>query len=559
MAKNYSEIYSAVYDKKNKMDFSNSMIRGNGIPLDITEVYNSLNAAIVYAASNPVAYEGQLLAVTENGDTNVYVIGPKSQGTVTIEGAAVNNYLKLVGKETDLSNYYTKTEIESLISSAGHLKREVVTTLPAPAEADANTIYMIKKSANSQLTGDYYEEYMLIDGVFELIGDTYVDLSDYVTKDELPEDKNTTYNLKAVAAEGKANLTLSDNDETTDDDIVAIKGGDNVTVSVNENKEIVIAAVDSTYTAGDGLSSDAGTFNVLVDGKAIVLEPESEEENANTVISLKLSEDTADEGYLSVTQNGLQISGINKAISDAIDEYKTTVPADKDTTYTLSGNDVTITLTPSEGQATTATLNVYNKEEVNNLLNAKANQATTYTKNEVDGLLNNKANSSEVYTKTQVYTKSETDTKIDEKIASVTGGESAADVKLSLESYRNAINVEIWGQEAANWSGTDAEGKPTYNPQYGNDSRLDKLEAVGAQANVIESITIEGTPLEIKNKAVDLPLATAAKAGLVKSSSAENNIAVATDGTMSVNSVNVNKLVQTTGEVLILNCGGAVI
>ena len=46
--------------------------------------------------------------------------------------------------------------------------------------------------------------------------------------------------------------------------------------------------------------------------------------------------------------------------------------------------------------------NVYNKGEVDNLVNAKANQSTTYTKDEVNNLVNPKANANAVYTKTEV-------------------------------------------------------------------------------------------------------------------------------------------------------------
>lgn len=103
MAKNYSEVYSAVYTKGNSMSFGNAMLRGNGVPLDITEVYDSYNKAVLYAAENAVAYEGQLLAVTENGDTTVYVITPKIQGNVKIDVAGdgitkdVPVYIKEVG------------------------------------------------------------------------------------------------------------------------------------------------------------------------------------------------------------------------------------------------------------------------------------------------------------------------------------------------------------------------------------------------------------------------------------------------------------------------------
>ena len=86
-----------------------------------------------------------------------------------------------------------------------------------------------------------------------------------------------------------------------------------------------------------------------------------------------------------------------------------------------------------------------------------------------------------------------------------------------------------------------------------------KLEGVadGAQANVIEKITIAGTETAISEKTVDIPAATQVALGMVKGSETENGVVVAGDGSMSVHNLNVNKLVQTEGEVLILDGGGA--
>ena len=90
-------------------------------------------------------------------------------------------------------------------------------------------------------------------------------------------------------------------------------------------------------------------------------------------------------------------------------------------------------------------------------------------------------------------------------------------------------------------------------------SALDKKKldyiASGAQVNKIENITIGGETAVISNKTVDIPMATLEKLGLVKSSKAENKITIVEDGTMEVNSVNINKLVQTEGDILILNGG----
>lgn len=100
MAKNYEQIYEAVYTKGNKMDFGNSIIRGNGVPLDITSVYDSFDSAVVYAATNPVAYEGQVVAVTESNETIVYVISPVSQEKKMIDEVEYDVYLARVGSVT---------------------------------------------------------------------------------------------------------------------------------------------------------------------------------------------------------------------------------------------------------------------------------------------------------------------------------------------------------------------------------------------------------------------------------------------------------------------------
>ena len=127
MAKNYNDIYTAVYTKGNKMDFTNSMIRGNGIPLDITDIYNSYAAAKNYVDSNPVAYEGQVLAVTENNDTTVYVIAPR----LSADGTTIEHYLKPVGSVPDVDG---KTII---INAKGQLEAVM------PEYVDTNTTYTL--------------------------------------------------------------------------------------------------------------------------------------------------------------------------------------------------------------------------------------------------------------------------------------------------------------------------------------------------------------------------------------------------------------------------------
>lgn len=68
---------------------------------------------------------------------------------------------------------------------------------------------------------------------------------------------------------------------------------------------------------------------------------------------------------------------------------------------------------------------------------------------------------------------------------------------------------------------------------------------------VVKGVKVNGTLLDLVNNEVNIEVP------FIKSSDVENQISVAEDGTMEVNSVNVNKLVQTEGESLILNGGSA--
>ena len=90
-------------------------------------------------------------------------------------------------KATTLAGYgiadaYTSTQVDSAIATAvanaEHLKRAIVEALPEVASADAHTIYMVKADEDSE--NNKYVEYMVINGAWEITGDTTVDLSDYM-------------------------------------------------------------------------------------------------------------------------------------------------------------------------------------------------------------------------------------------------------------------------------------------------------------------------------------------------------------------------------------------
>lgn len=308
------------------------------------------------------------------------------------------------------------------------------------------------------MTGEVAEGKTLVG----LIAEALAEAKQYA--DDNDANDNTEYHIEYDSDKKEIKLVAGANaDKMTIDATPFIKDGMLHDVDYDaEKKELVFTwntdagkAVDrvpvdaliDTYTAGDGLDLNNNEFSIKVDAGS--------------------------EEFLTVGENGVKLAGVQDAIDEALEAAKQYADGKehKNTTYGLSGNGVTVTLTPSEGTADSVTLDA--------------------------------------------YTKSETDNKIDEKIASVTGGESAADVKLALESYRDALNKEVWGEDAGSWTTTKTEdGKTvvTYTPAYGTESRIDKLEKVGAQANVIETVKVNGAALTPDaDKAVNVVVPTDVK------------------------------------------------
>lgn len=91
---------------------------------------------------------------------------------------------------------------------------------------------------------------------------------------------------------------------------------------------------------------------------------------------------------------------------------------------------------------------------------------------------------------TDVYSKAEADKAIEDALSKATGGESAADVALALANYKKALNLEIYGNE---------EGT--------GDSRIDALETVGAEKNVITGVKVNNIEVAVdENRKVNIDL-----------------------------------------------------
>lgn len=117
-------------------------------------------------------------------------------GKLDKAGGTMTGDLVLSDGSKAASETVVDTKVAAAIGSAGHLKREIVTELPAVEAADPDTIYLIKDSTIT--SGDAYKEYMLIGGAMVQIGDTTVNLEPYVQK-VVPAAED---NIAVLAADG---------------------------------------------------------------------------------------------------------------------------------------------------------------------------------------------------------------------------------------------------------------------------------------------------------------------------------------------------------------------
>ena len=168
-------------------------------------------------------------------------------------------------KATTLEGYgitdaYTKGQTDSkiaeAIAAAPHLKREIVQDLPAVGSADANTIYMVPQGGSTSDPGtaaSHYNEYMLINGAFELIGSSQVDLTGYATETFV----TNAINALDVADTAVANQYVSQVVET--DGKIAVTRAELPVKSVTEGSANGTIAVNGADVNVHGLGSAAYT------------------------------------------------------------------------------------------------------------------------------------------------------------------------------------------------------------------------------------------------------------------------------------------------------------
>ena len=295
--------------------------------------------------------------------------------------------------------------LKTMISNLANLRIEVVNELPSTGET--NVIYLVKKAGTNP---DIHDEYVYVEGNWEKIGNTEVDLSNYYTKDQV-YTKSETYSQEEVGAliteiEGK--IPTIPNVETS------MSGAGNVITSIEvdaSNKHKVDAVKGlSVYSKSeiDEKLSDSGLGDVIAEAPFTT---------ADRVI-------TSGGAGKTVKDSGILLT--NLATKEFVNQFEPEWDkiANKPSTFTPSAHTHTVsqitdfpTLVVDSALSTASENPVQNKVITNTL--------SSYVKTaDLNVTLGN------YYTTSEVYTKQE----VNDKIASAGGGDVIASGNLE-EDY----------------------------------------------------------------------------------------------------------------------------
>lgn len=249
-------------------------VAGEISKLDAGELNSRLTAVETKAQANETAIG--VINGTGAGSISKALADAKAY-TDTAKNTLQSEIDKKATKATTLAGYgiadaYTKTEADSAIATAvagaHHLKRQIVTALPAVSEANEDTIYMVLKTTGvaDNEAGNVYNEYMLINGKFEQIGDSKVDLTDYATKAYADTKANDALDaakadsLKKIQALDKTDTAVADNYVSAvsqTDGIITVTRAKLPVTSVAEGTANGTIAVNGTDVKVHGLGSAA--------------------------------------------------------------------------------------------------------------------------------------------------------------------------------------------------------------------------------------------------------------------------------------------------------------
>lgn len=242
------------------------------------------------------------------------------------------NIDKKADKATTLAGYgiadaYTKDEantaIAAAVANAHHLKREIVSVLPEVSEANEDTIYMVPDAGNTDTAGSnksVYTEYMLVNGAFERIGTSDVDLSNYFTKDQVTDAISTAKGEAATDAQTKADAAKAAAIATAAADATT-KADAAQAAAITEAGKKADKALEDAKAYSDGLAKNYATAAQGAKADSAVQAADVVSGTANGTISVKGS-DVAVKGLGSAAYQNSGAFDASGAAAGALTEAK---------------------------------------------------------------------------------------------------------------------------------------------------------------------------------------------------------------------------------------------
>ena len=404
-------------------------------------------------------------------------------------------------------------------------------------------------TAKSDLIGNISAEATTTDG--NTIADVrrYVDAKTQVLasnakltelSDKVTANTNSIATINTSLAEGgSVSNAIADAKKAGTDAATAVSALETGKVKANTD---AIAAINNTET---GILKQAKNY---ADGKdaAIAAAKKAGDDAAAAVTALENGQVKTNADAITAINTKIGTIPDGKTVAQAIEDAKTAATYDDKEVRELIKNNKDAIDVLNGGDTIEGSVAKSVKDAINDFSNKISDDGTVNTFKELVDYV--AAHGSE-------YTAA---------IADIAANKSAIDTLkgTGTGSVSKAVNDAIDGLHIGDYA-KSADVESVYVKKNGTDRLFTAAEgtklagiAEGAQVNVIESIKLNGTALSIDAKAVNIPLVTADTAGIVISSADENTISYA-NGIGTVNSLNVNKLAQTEGDVLIIDGGKA--
>lgn len=196
--------------------------------------------------------------ITGEGDNYVNVEPAEAtSGEVTVK--VTTNVVSMADASTDNTGLADALDVKQWVlkqvAELHSFTYTVVNVLPSPDEAEEYVIYLVPGEGEQQ-EGDWYVEWLLVEGRWEKLGDTKIALQDYYTKeetDEIVENLDSSINDRIIKEVEEINDEIDEIKDQLENGFVSSVATDTEYMTVDPNQgdvninAAVVKATDAEY------------------------------------------------------------------------------------------------------------------------------------------------------------------------------------------------------------------------------------------------------------------------------------------------------------------------